>query len=383
MFGRTSASKKIIAVADIGSASAGVAIVAVNEKGPAIIIASDRAAIPFENRSASATITAVLASLDDAGQKALARFAASPYKGSVISGAYAVIDAPWSRSQTVRAASSFEKDIRVTSAMIGDAAQRAIGSDTAVDMNNLIESTVVRVELNGYPTGSPVGKTAHRLSVAALLSECDASIRSGAAESLARLFPGTKQTLRSGSRALIAAMSAVPDLGNDYVILAVVAEASNVLVVRDGLVVQHAQIGEGVRSIVSRVADKGMPEETLSLLRMVERDECSGDACDMITQSMARVEIELARVYGEALTKIATPTRLPADLVLVTHSDMAPWLTTFFSRIDFTQCTLIARPFSVHALGRDELSHLVEFDQAAPADIELLIAGALVNTEEQ
>ena len=224
---------------------------------------------------------------------------------------------------------------------------------------------------------------AHRISVAVLLSDCDDTIQKEVAGSLAHLFPGAKLTLRSGSRALVSAMNVIPNIGKDCVILAVTAEATNVLVIRDGLAMQHLQIAEGVRTIVKRIAEKSTPEETLSLLRMIERDECTGDVCDAVTASMARVEIDLARVYGEALTKVAVPRRLPPDLILVTHSDLVPWLTTFFARIDFTQCTLTAQPFSVHALGRAELAHLIGFDAATPPDVELLIAGALVNTEEQ
>ena len=178
-------------------------------------------------------------------------------------------------------------------------------------------------------------------------------------------------------------MNVIPNIGKDCVILAVTAEATNVLVMHNGLVAQHLQIPEGVRTIVKRLAEKSTPEETLSLLRMIEREECTGDVCDTMTASMAHVEIDLARVYGEALTKIAVPTRLPPDMILITHRDLIPWLTAFFARIDFTQCTLTAQPFSVHALGHEQLAQHITSSSAAPADIELSIAGALVNTEEQ
>lgn len=383
MFGRTTASKKFVAVADIGSASAGIAIFEINPGGVASIVESERVVLPFEDRTESAKIASVLSSLSDAGQKALARYSIGPHKKRKIFTVYGIIDAPWIRSQTVRTAKALDKETRITAAMIKEAAGEAVGTNTEVDKSRLIESSVVRVELNGYPTVAPVGKMAHRLSVAVLLSDCDPTIKNGVTETLARLFPDMKQTLRSGSRALISATNVVQGLAKDYVILSVMAEATNVLVIRDGLAIQQVQIPEGVRTIVKRISDKRMPEDTLSLLRMIERDECSGDECDAITESMARVEIDLARVYGEALTKIATPTRLPPDLILVTHGDLVPWLSAFFARIDFTQCTLTAQPFSVHVLGRAELANLVVSDSSTPADIELMIAGALVNSEEQ
>lgn len=250
-------------------------------------------------------------------------------------------------------------------------------------MSNLIESTVVRVELNGYPTGSPIGKMAHQLSVAALMSDCDTTIKKGLTETFANLFPGAALTLRSKSRALVSAMNMIPCLGKDYVILTVTTEASNVLVIRDGLTVQSVQISEGIHSIIKRISDKSVPEEALSLLRMIERNECNGEACEAITDLMARAEIDLARVYGDTFAKIASLARLPADLILITQSDLVPWLAAFFTRIDFTQFTLTTQPFSVHVLGRKELVSQVNADTAVVPDIELMIAGALVNSEEQ
>ena len=158
MFGRANASKKLVAVVDIGSASAGVGILAITASGPAAIVDYERVTLPFEDRTESAMIAGIIASLSDAGQKLITRFATGPHKGHKISMAYAVIDAPWIRSQTVHAEKVFEKETHITGAMISETAGTALGMESEIDKNHLIESTVVRVELNGYPTGSPVGK---------------------------------------------------------------------------------------------------------------------------------------------------------------------------------------------------------------------------------
>ena len=161
MFASTNASKKLIAVADVGSGSAAVAILMLHGDEPAMVIASNRVALPYEERSSDATIKGIIASLSSAGQKTLAAYAASPHKNLKIGSVYAIIRAPWTRSKTERASNVTEKDLKITNATIGALAQQAIAADTTLDRGNLFESSVVRVELNGYPTGSPVGKSAH------------------------------------------------------------------------------------------------------------------------------------------------------------------------------------------------------------------------------
>ncbi len=382
MFGSTHRSKSLVAVADIGSASAAVAVIALHESAPAEIIASHRVYLPYAERNDDSTAAAVLAGLREAGKKILETMAQTPQKNSSVGHAYAIMYAPWTRSKTVNATTVFAKEERITAAMIQEQAQLAIATDKEFDRENVVESTVVRVELNGYRTSAPLGKSAHRLSVSALLSEGVAEVRKGVSTELAALFPHATILERSGARTLISAAESLPQLGSDYVIMAVMGETTSVVVVRDGLAVQHALIPEGIRTIVKRLSDKGMQEETLSLLRMIERDECNSDACEAIMAAMARAEIDLARVYGENLTKLAAPVRLPPDLVLVTQDDLRPWLTKFFSRIDFTQCTFTTQPFTVHGLSRDDLKSSVVVEQSASSDIGLMIAGALVNSEQ-
>jgi hypothetical protein len=381
MFGRTFASKKIIAVADVGSGSAAVALLAMRANAPATVIASSRISLPFEERITDAAARGIIASLTEAGTKALKEYSVSPYKNMPITSVYAVIRAPWTRSKTQRASSTFDKDTRITDVMIAALAQQAVADDTELDRTKLIESAVIRVELNGYATGSPVGKSAQMLSSIVLMSDCETEIHKGVEETLHRLFPDTKHILRSGARALISATA--NQSGSDYVILDIEGEGSNVIVVRDGLATEHLLIPEGVRSILKRVSEKGLPEETLSLMRMMERDESSSNAINTISASVARVEIDLARVYGEGLSKIAAISRLPADLVLITHPDLVPWLTAFFSRIDFTQCTITTQPFAVRALQVKDLSGSITALETAHMDIGIAVTGALVNSEEK
>jgi len=382
MFGISHTSKKFVAVADVSSGSVGVAILAIEDNRPATVMHDAHTSLSLDERSVEATAAGTLKSLQEAGDKVLADFSGGPHKGARISASYAIIGAPWTHSKTTRADSVFEKETRITNTTITSLAQKAIAEEKDFDRSNLLESSIVRVELNGYATGVPLGKTAHHISTVALISDCEPSIRTGTTETLQKLFPHTKPILRSSARALTAAFSIIPSISKESVIVDIRTQATTVLVVRDALVVNYSIVNEGIASILKRVSEKGVPEETLSTIRMVERDECADDTCKVMNDSMAHAEIELARVYGDALTKIATPVRLPPNLVLVTHPDLMPWLTTFFSRIDFNQCTITSQPFLVHGLESAQLGTCVVSESDAPIDIGLLIASTLVNSEE-
>ncbi len=383
IFGK-SHGNKIIAVADIGSGSAAVAIIALEAHGQSRVIAAHRSFLSYEERTEEATIAGIAANLSEAGQKTLAMYANSPYKGTRLSGVYGIIRAPWTQSKTVRSSSLFTKETLITNNVVNGMAQNIIANDTGLDHAHIIESSVVRVELNGYVTARPIGKSAHSIAVAALLSDCNPRMHTSVVDVLGRTFVGKKPLIRSGARALIGGMHDVSTLSggsSDYVIVDVESEITNILVVREGLTTDHVVVPEGVRTILKRISEKRMPEETLSLIRMIERNECSGDACDTITKEMAQAETDLVGIFVKTFSTLGTPLRLPALCILITHPDIAPWLAAFFSRIDFTQCTLSSRPFSVHVLTAHDMSHGVVPENGVVADIELLVACTLVNIE--
>ncbi len=86
------AREKIIAVADIGSGSAALAIVAVGKAGPARILAAERRALPLEERSPSAIVAALGAHLVEVGQKVLSDYQKSG--GGAPESVYALIGPP-------------------------------------------------------------------------------------------------------------------------------------------------------------------------------------------------------------------------------------------------------------------------------------------------
>ncbi|OGG53225.1 hypothetical protein A3H16_02545 [Candidatus Kaiserbacteria bacterium RIFCSPLOWO2_12_FULL_53_8] len=378
--------EKVIAVADIGSGSAGFAVLAVRATGPATILAADRSILGIEERTKEQLIVGIGQMLSDVGTKVLKSYteSAAGKKLGPPQQVYCIIRAPWARSFSANAEIIFPQEQVITKKMIGDLAKEALAKNTAIDRTNILESVVIRVELNGYATGKPLGKHAHEIRSTTFESDCESAMRKAIVEGLGTLLPGRNPTLRSSARAFLKIVQERSAHPSAYVIIDMGSEATTFIAVHDGIVTNSAVIPEGVRTMLHRiVGGSGMQEETLALMRMVVAGSCSAAACATLNDALARIEPELVRVFGGAMANFSATRRLPNTLILSTHPDIAPWLGHLFSRIDFSQFTATLQPFSVELLTSQHLR-----DAAAPIaglspDTGVTVACAFVNSEEQ
>lgn len=370
--------ESFFAVADIGSGSGGVCILATNGTTPAHIIAAQRCTLSFEERSEDATIAGIIGMLAEASQKAIALAQKNTSVGA-LSGVYAVVRGPWTRSKTIRATTEIPEHTHVDGAMISKIAKDALAHDTQFDSANIMEAIVMRVELNGYATARPEGKHAETIAVSVLVSDVDPRLRTGILETLTRIF-SVQPILRSGLRALLSTMRESSVLPKECVLVDITSEATHVVAIRKGVPAETAVVGEGKRSILKRLAGDKMPEEVLGLMRLLEEDTCESAACQALQASIAQVEPELVRVFGEAMSTLAARRRLPNPLIIAAHENLLPWLTRFFSRIDFSQFTVTTRPFVARAIDPEHLADIIDVPRDV-SDRGLLIAASLVNIE--
>lgn len=376
MFGSLKGNKRVLLV-DVGSGSAASAILSISKGKPAEIIAAHRSALTFEDRSEDATLAGIVAAISESVEKV---HTAAPGR---VDGAHAIIRAPWSHSKTVRAVERFEKETRIRADMIAQMAQQALAEDKELDHSKLIEATVIRAELNGYPTAHPEGKHAHSLFVAVLASECDPRIKSALLDALGKFF-ATTPIIHSGTKALLGILREREATHANFLIFNMTGIATSIVSVHKDTAVGHALVKEGVRTILKRIGGDKLPEETLSLARMIAQDRCDTSACEAVKAGMAKAEPELIRVFAESFSALAAERKLPKTLVLVTEPALADWLSQFFARIDFTQFTVTTQPFTVEALRADEMRTSVQSpDPKFASDYSLMLGATFVRSQYQ
>ena len=367
-------------------------------------MASERRALPLEERSADQAIASLKANFIEAGHKVIALLA-SAQRGKV-DALYCIVRAPWTHCEFPRGAASFKEEEYITRDIIAGLARQTLSG--AGDRDRFMDAAVAQVTLNGYPTAHPESKRAHSVEIVAVISNGEAVMRKVAQEALAAVFGTQKPILRPSTPAFLEARALVQPSVQDCLILDVAEEGTDVIIVRDGVPETEVFIPEGIRTILGRTLSGGSAEETRAMLRMMARDECSQNTCIALQAGLAKMEPELAHAFGEHFGKFSTPRRLPTALLLITQPDIAPWLSRFFSRIDFTQFTLTSQPFEVTALSPShfapqhgphrpeysrELTHPVDASTAphtqkvgmtpsvADFDIDLALALALINKE--
>ncbi|KKW23436.1 MAG: hypothetical protein UY70_C0036G0002 [Candidatus Kaiserbacteria bacterium GW2011_GWB1_52_6] len=383
MFG--SSHERVMAVVDVGSGSGGVAILIVqNDGGPATIVAADRSILPLEDRSKEQTMKGVVSMIKEAGTKVLKQYTESD-EGKRLGPprkVYASIRAPWTRSSAGFASVVFPKEQTITKELITKIARTALEEDHELDKANMLETSVVRVELNEYPTAHPLGKQARRLSAVTFESDFDPVMRKLVTDALHSVFGESEQIMHSGARTYLSIVQERMDHPETYVIIDMVSEATTCMAVRNGIITHHAVLSEGVRTILRRIAGtEGMPEEMLNLMRMVVAGSCSGEACDKLNAALAKIEPDLVRIFGEAIGAFVGKQRLPDTLILAAHPDITAWLSHLFSRIDFAQFTITTRPFVVHVMKPDSLKGSVLPKPGVSIDTGIVVTCAFVNTE--
>lgn len=370
---------KPVVVADIGGGSVGFAVVVRNKTGPASVLRALRSVLPYEERTTAQTIALIASTLTETGEKVLSSYASGADNAGVPESVIVILRSPWANSETTQATVSMKTEISITQKLVEKAARDGIAKTSGIDQKRLFESGIVRLELNGYPVTRPKGLFAKELSVTLMLSEANEKMKESILHAIGRLLPGRDIQWRSGTRASTTVLRKRIESRRNYILVDIGSAAATFSVIKRDAIVKHAENKAGTRRILSLMNPKGIPEETLSLLRMISNETGTSEAGTALAASISAIEPELVKMFGDTLAALSTPTRLPNSMILSTHPDIADWLSQFFCRLDFSQFTTTTKPFSVIPLTPAHLEPEVKFKPGSTPDTGIAIGAALVN----
>ncbi|HVU75811.1 MAG TPA: hypothetical protein VHD38_03180 [Candidatus Paceibacterota bacterium] len=353
---------RAVALVDLNQSAVSVAICRI-EDDHALLAASAYSALSLDGASKDKGTAQLASRVKEAGQKVT-----HAYSGPPIEAVYVIVHAPFISSRTMVAETHSDSQERIYDASIANMAREALGKEQ-LDRAKLVEGSVVRIELNGFPTQEPAGKWASQVRIISLLSECDPEIRRLVEGEVNVLFPAGTVLWRSAIRACAAYGRSVDKLGEEYSILDMGATVSQVISVRSGEIESH-MIDTGTSSILQKIAGGMSAEEALGALRMIESGAASSESVDALQKRMALAEPDLVKTLADSISQIAAERRISNSLLLLTHRDLEPWLTRVLSRIDFSQFTVTTLPFEIRTP-----QHANDTDAALAVNI------ALVNSE--
>ena len=377
MFGKR-LSGGAIGVANIESSSVSFSIVKIHSEKSASVATTRYAELPLEERTSGQRLFALKQRLLDIAKQALADYAKAS-RGNAVKKIYAIVHAPWAQGAVVKTAATFPQETYISAKIISDCAAKALAGSR--DKSDYLDVQQLPIMLNGYRTAYPEGKYAHLIEVAALMSSCDGNVRQEITSTLRGIAPAAHITIHSGAGAITEALEIARPHIAEAVCMHVSGEGTEIIVVRDGIAENYFYIAEGLRAMLSRAFPKMRPEDARTAVRMMQRHEGSDTGSAQTQEALLVAEAEMAHAYGDGLAKISAQTRLPNTLLLLAEADIAPWLQKFFERIDFSQFTATAQPFTVDVISASEFG-AIDAGGEKNGDLDVAIAVSHIMREQ-
>lgn len=387
MFSRlfSRATEKQYLVADVESGSIGLAVLSVPPKGTVRVEAAGRTPMQLDDASPEQALSSAIQAFPNLATQVMSAYqerkgakAMQPREG------YFLLHAPWVRAFGARVEGNLGGEKTIQEDMIRSLSREALKHMEGLDQSRFFEASVLRVDLNGYPTKKPEGKKASVVSVTALGADADPEARSSAMQVVSTAFPGRTWKERSAARAYTQIIADRIGDRRDYLLVDIGSGSTDITAVRKSGLTDHIVVPEGLRTILKRVTPAdGLPEQTLSLLSMLISDHCDEEACAPLRDALGRADSELARVFGEAFAALSKGRRLPNALVLAAHPAIAPWFEQFFTRVDFGQFTVTTDVFTVERMTPEHFSEKVVFTESSEIDTGLTLASAFIQLQEQ
>lgn len=379
MFGKTLTGERVVGVANIESSSVSFSIIKLHSARSATIPVTRYAELPLEERTSGQHLFALKQRLADITKAALSDYAAS-YRGRPPRKIYAVVHAPWATGNVVSASIRLPQDVYISDKIMEECAAKALAQ--AEKEGELLDVHQLPIMLNGYRTAHPEGKYAHLVEVAGLMSTCDVSIREEINKMFRDILPASRTVIHSGVRAVLEAIDTARPHLRDALCMHVSGEGTEVIVLRGGVVRDYIYIAEGLRSMLSRAFPDMRPEEARSTVRLMQRHEGSEIVAVQTEEALLKAEPDMAHAYGEGLANISAQLRLPTRVFLIASPDIASWLQKFFERIDFSQFTVTAQPFSVDLIAASNFGGVGDGTSEENGDLDVAIATSHVLREE-
>lgn len=366
-------------LADIESGSVAVAVALFESGKPARVLLSERTYLPLEGRDDVQAVTRIPTLLAETIGNIVKTYDSSDIRAQAgrIKAVHAFLSHPWSMTRTIHAEALIENHA-VTEKELHALAEEALRQHPAEERRETYESSISRVHLNGYPTAKPVGKHASSVAVTVLESSTVPTLRQTLEDTLRKAFP-LEPDFRSSVRAALTTLHEISS-EDHATIIQMGSDATVAIAARRDELVEHVVIPEGMASILKKISGThGLPDEMLSLLRMTVADATSGAAGKELRDGLARLEPGLVKIFADALGSLAAERRLPNTCALIAHTDIAPWLEHFFTRIDFSPLTATAQPFDVVSLTPGHVRSFVTFEQGTREDTGIALASSFIH----
>ena len=358
-FGKRQKARTPLLLVHIDGASVSAAVAIIDGQAVKVCVI-EHAPAPSEERDASQLTSVMTTKLGEVAHRIVESYTKHPASKEVgpVDAIHVTVGAPHVTVRTVRKKEDYTEPKVITDALIQQLARNAFDGP----QDTVLETTVVRVSVNGYPSPEPLHKKAQQLEVTSFQSSIAPALKAALTQQLGSVAPGRPLVVRSHMRVLSQVVDTSILEHEEYLLTHVGDEATSCVIMRHEEILAQSAIPVGDAGIVRKIAAGGSPETILSLVRMLGNDTCSGPACEEIKTKLAQIEPELVKQFGDMFAQLSLARRLPALWILSEDGELSGWLQHFFSRIDFSQFTVTGNPPQVILLAKELLFSGIQWE---------------------
>jgi len=339
----THKNEELALVYDIGGGSVGGALVMLKRDSTPDILYTTRKSMPFEEKKDPAQlISTVKRGLTRVGKnlqkEGLQNYTGTRSGDSAIDGIYCIFGSPWFISHTQTVSRSFEKSHEIKEGYLDQLVQEAhtdFQEDALKEYNDsieeeltLLEKHVMQVKLNKYKTNTPAGKHARDVQLSILFSVIPKQVKRDIQTVITQRFNTDHFHWHSFS---LCAYSVLRNTFSnieltDFLFMDISGELTDVLLVRDDVLVRSASFPTGANHLIRALADsRGIQtKEAASRINALTAGDLHPDEADEMTDALIDITNRWQTQFQESVTELFDEITLPNHLFYISANNTGP-----------------------------------------------------------
>lgn len=379
LFGAGKKEEKIVAILDIGSASAGGMIVRNRPGLNPEVLASVRLPVNFlADIDFQASWRCTRNSIKKVMKRLLKDFPSGPDE------VVCVFSSPWFISQTriisVKREDPFEVDKDFFDKLINNEINifKSKWQSMTRDLRGepeILEYKIMNVSLNGYRTRKPFGKKARALKAHIYMSLGIKKVKDEIKDDILENFGDTPVAFHTLPFAVFSPIRNIinPDWG--YLFADIGGDVSDVSLVKDDILEETVSFPGGRNLPIRRIASqfKISIDAAVLLARKFKRGHASADEARKITPIMEGVKEEWRERLKRAISEISDNGPLPRDFFFIGGGDEGDEFAECAKDDFFSRFTVLGKPFKVARILPRAMEDHFEFRRSFEKDGDVFL----------
>lgn len=353
----TRKTKSTVVVVDVRSSSVSAGYVLLEKgKQPHIVHAVQYPVEPNATEPLSEamprTLETVLTSLVHSGSSKVHAAGASAKSDHIL----VTISSPWQQSRIASVKTEKEKPFTFTHSVLE---QMTAGSLEEKVGWKMVSQLVLSTFLNGYETQNPFGKEAKTVEAITLTTAVDEQVHDRIRKIIRSVFHQKHIDIYAFLPELYAVLKEVLPAQREYLICDVGSDASDIMLVKHGILVSSAVNTAGVRSILDAVHKSGLSSHAIPT---IEHDVVNRISNSSFQNSTEQAKDQWLGSMKSTLATIATEEPLPRLVCIVSEPSVSDFVRRLLDSPQLRSLWLSDEPLPLISLSRTQFASTVTIE---------------------